>query len=139
MNEKRVRGVMISMRRIVLDLQSGLFADAVSQTLGRSEPDFLIIRSESPDKTLGLCRSGRAYAVLMEVTVYPPWRLEERLRLCGELRKLMPECRILLLVDEVSSDTLALGVKQAKKDGYIDGFVYASISPAYLAALLDTL
>ena len=45
----------------------------------------------------------------------------------------------LLLVDENANADLAVSVKQAKKDGLIDNFIYASVSPSYLAAVLDTL
>ena len=75
----------------------------------------------------------------MEVTGYPPWRLEERLRLRNEVKRQRPDCKILLLVDENADRALAFRVLQAKKDGRIDNFIYASVSPTYLAAVLDTL
>ena len=50
-----------------------------------------------------------------------------------------PECKVLLLVDENADAELAEAVKQAKKDGLIDNFIYASITSSYLAAVLDTL
>lgn len=42
------------MRRIVLDMQCAMYADAISQALERSDPDFLILRSESPSDTVSL-------------------------------------------------------------------------------------
>ena len=80
-----------------------------------------------------------AYALVMEVTKYSPWLLEERLKLCKEVKKHVPECKILFLVDENADAELANSVKQVKKDGLIDNFIYASVSPTYLAAILDTL
>ena len=68
-----------------------------------------------------------------------PWRLEERLRLCNEVKRQRPDCKILLLVDETADRALAFRVLQAKKDGRIDNFIDASVSPTYLAAVLDTL
>ena len=127
------------MKRIVLDLQCTMFADAISQALTRSEPDFSIVRSESPDKTVALCKSSLAYALIMEVTAYMPWRLEERLRLRKEVKRQCPDCKALLLVDENADRALAFRVLQAKKDGLIENFIYASVSPTYLAAVLDTL
>jgi DNA-binding NarL/FixJ family response regulator len=128
-----------SMKRIVLDMQCAMFADAISQALERSDPDFNVLRAEAPEKTAALCRSSLAYALIMEVTGYPPWRLEERLRLRNEVKRQRPDCKILLLVDENADRALAFRVLQAKKDGRIDNFIYASVSPTYLAAVLDTL
>lgn len=127
------------MKRIVLDMQCAMFADAISQALERSDPDFNVLRAEAPEKTAALCRSSLAYALNMEVTGYPPWRLEERLRLRNEVKRQRPDCKILLLVDKTADRALAFRVLQAKKDGRIDNFIYASVSPTYLAAVLDTL
>lgn len=127
------------MKRIVLDLQCAMFADAISQALERSDPDFHILRAESPDKTVTLCKSSLAYALIMEVTGYTPWCLEERLRLRDAVKRQRPDCKILLLVDENADRVLAANVLQAKKDGRIDNFIYASVSPTYLATVLDTL
>ena len=63
------------MKRIVLDMQCAMFADAISQALERSDPDLNVLRAEAPEKTAALCRSSLAYALNMEVTGYPPWRL----------------------------------------------------------------
>ena len=52
--------------------------------------------------TVRLCRSMAAYAVIMEVTAYTPWRLAERLALRDEIKKRMPVCKVVLLVDEKS-------------------------------------
>lgn len=127
------------MKRIVLDMQCAMFADAISQALERSDPDFNVLRAEAPEKTAALCRSSLAYALIMEVTGYPTWRLEERLRLRNEVKRQRSDCKILLLVDENADRALAFRVLQAKKDGRIDNFIYASVSPTYLAAVLDTL
>lgn len=127
------------MKRIVLDMQCAMFADAISQAFERCDPDFCIQCAESPDTTAALCKSSLAYALIMEVTGYTPWRLAERLHLRDEVKRQCPDCKVLLLVDENADRALAANVLQAKKDGRIDNFIYASVSPAYLAAVLDTL
>lgn len=55
------------MKRIVLDMQCAMFADAISQAFERCDPDFCIQRAESPDTTAALCKSSLAYALIMEV------------------------------------------------------------------------
>ena len=127
------------MRRVVLDMQCNMFAEAISQALTRSDPDFAVCRAESPSDTARLCRSMVAYAVIMEVTAYTPWRLSERLALRDDIKRQIPLCKVVLLVDEKLDAALATAVRQAKKDGLVDNFIYGSVSPDYLAAVMDTL
>ena len=79
------------------------------------------------------------YAVLMEVDGYPPYVLEERLKIRDVIKAIHPKCKIVLVVDENSEKEIAEQVRQAKKDERIDQFVYGSISATYLVALMDTL
>ena len=44
-----------------------------------------------------------------------------------------------LVVDENTERKLADKVRQAKKDGLIDNFIYGSVSATYLSAVIDTL
>ena len=127
------------MRRIVVDMQNYLFADAIVQALKRADSDFDVRISESPDKTAELCNLSKPYALLCEVTGYTPGTLEERLKIRDEVKCYSPECKIVLIVDENAEKTLARRVLQAKKDGLIDNFIYSSVSAAYLSAVVDTL
>lgn len=127
------------MRRVVVDMQNYLFADAVAQALMSSDSDFDVHRSEDPGNTADLCSLCEPYALLMEVTGYTPWKLEERLKIRDEVKERNPRCRIVLLVDENKEKKLAQRVLQAKKDGLIDNFIYSSVSAAYLSAVIDTL
>lgn len=127
------------MRRVVLDMQNALFADAVAEALRRFDSDFDPVMSENPAKTVALCNATLANILIMEVTAYVPWKLEERLKIRDELRKHNPDCKIALVVDENTEKKLADRVRQAKKDGLIDNFIYGSISSSYLSAVIDAL
>lgn len=127
------------MRRIVVDMQNFLFSDAIVRALKSADSDFDVRKSESPDKTAELCSLCEPYALLMEVTGYTPWMLEERLKIRDEVKRRMPYCKIVLIVDEKAEKKLAQRVLQAKKDGLIDNFIYGSVSAAYLSAVIDTL
>jgi hypothetical protein len=127
------------MRRIVLDMKNGLLAEAVTQSLSGCDMDFLIYRSPKPEETLALCRTCRANVLVMEVIRQGLWKLSERLRLCSAVRRLGWACKVLLLVDESTDELLASEVRQTVKDQLADGFVYASVSPTYLAGVIDTL
>ena len=127
------------MRRIVLDMKNGLLAEAVTQSLSGCDMDFLIYRSPKPEETLALCRTCRANVLVMEVIRQGLWKLSERLRLCSAVRRLGWACKVLLLVDESTDELLASEVRQAVKDQLVDNFIYASVSPTYLAGVIDTL
>lgn len=127
------------MRRVVIDMQNTLFADAVAEALRRFDSDFEPIMSESPEKILFLCDSVLANVLIMEVTAYTPWKLEERMKIRDELKKNNPDCKIVLVVDENTEKKLADRVRQVKKDGLIDNFIYGSVSSTYLSAVIDTL
>ena len=121
------------MRRIVLDLQGGLLAEAVMQVLAGYDPDFIVYRSSKPEDTLALCRSCHANVLVMEVIRQGIWKLSERIRLCSAVKNLGWDCKVLLLVDENADEQLAAEVRQTVKDQLADDFIYASVSPTYLA------
>lgn len=127
------------MRRVVINMQSFLFGDAIADVLRKEEFDFDVYRIEKPEDIIETCGYVLPYAVLMEVTSYTPWLLKERLKIGDALRRQNPDCKLVLVVDENAEEKLAGEVKQAKKEKLIDQFIYGSISTSYLAALMDTL
>ena len=76
---------------------------------------------------------------IIEVTVYTSWTLEERLKIRNALNKAQPDCMIVLVVDVNTEKMLADRVRQAKKDGLVDNFIYGSVSSSYLSAVIDAL
>ena len=107
------------MRRIVLDAQYSVMTSALTMALKHGRPDFQVQNAGPTTKDIvKLCRSCRADVLLLEVC---------------------PHCKTVLLVDEAEYPELATAVCLAKKDHIVDDFVYASVSPAYLSAMMDTL
>ena len=127
------------MRRVVVDMQNALFADAIATALQKFDSDFDVYQSESPAKTTDMCVFTDANILIMEVTAYTPWKLEERMKIRAELKKTNPNCKIVLVVDENTEKKLADKVRQAKKDGLVDNFIYGSVSSTYLSAVIDAL
>lgn len=125
-------------RRVVVDMQSYLFSDAVSRVLGDADSDFYVYKSESPDKTTELCDLCKPHILLMEVSGHILWSMEERMTIREEVKQKNPQCKIVLIVDEKADKKLAQRVLQAKKDGLIDQFIYGSVSASYLLAVVDT-
>lgn len=127
------------MRRIVINMQNLLFCNAIADTLRRSENELEPYTVDSPDRVVDECKWIAPYALMMEVTGYTPWKLCERLKIRDAVRERNPECKIVLIVDENAEKEVAKQVKQAKKDGLIDQFIYGSISATYLADIVDSL
>ena len=127
------------MRRIVINMQNSLFCNAISETLRISGNELNPYSVDSPDKVIDECKWVVPYALLMEVTGYTPWKLCERMKIISTVRLQIPECKIVLIVDENAEKELAKEVRQAKKDGLIDQFIYGSISATYLADIVDSL
>lgn len=126
------------MQRIIISMQNYVLGEAVDHSL-TSAGDFHVTVTEKPEQATKLSIDLSATALLMEVTNYTPYRLEERMKIRDEVKKKNPLCKIVLLVDENAEKEVAEQVKQAKKDGRIDQFIYGSTSASYLVALLETL
>lgn len=127
------------MRIIVIDMQSKLMARVVERVLQQEMTNCTPIISEGPDNAAEQCRLFKPYALFLEVTGYTPWMLEERLKICENVRRFLPECKFVFSVDENAEPKLADRVTQCKKNGKIDAFIYNSTSERYLAAILDSL
>lgn len=127
------------MRKIVLDMQSGIFARTIQRMLLQELDDCQVIISEHPDKTVQRCKTFKPYALLMEATGYTPWMLEERLAIRDKVKQNDPDCKIVILVDDQADSELAQKVKDAKREGVIDAFLFGSVTEQYMAAVLDTL
>ena len=127
------------MRRILINMQNTLFCNAISETLRRSGNELDPYPVYLPDTVVEECRWIAPYALLMEVTGYTPWKLCERMKIRDAVKARNPECKIVLVVDENAEKEVAKQVKQAKKDGLIDQFIYGSISATYLADIVDSL
>lgn len=120
------------MRKIVVDMQNFLFADALAGAFKNSLYDIDVIRTETPRDTVELCKLFQPFVLLMEVTGYTPWKLCERLRLRNEVKAACPDCKIALIVDSNTEKQAAKDIREAKKDGLIDQFLYSSVTAEYL-------
>lgn len=128
------------MRRVILNMKDRIFADAVANTLRADEQgEFYVVPTTTSEEALEYGVTCDPYAVLMEVNGYPPYVLEERLKIRDAVKKVNPDCKIVFVVDENSEKKVAEEVRRAKKAGRIDQFIYGSISASYLVALMDTL
>ena len=128
------------MRKIVVSIQNGLLAEALTSLLGNSgefEPYRTAV--DKYKRAVSACIACNADIVLMEVTQAVHTTLEARLNEGKQIRQMVPGCKIVLLCDENVSPELAKEVVAAKKSGQIDAFYYSSITGKYLVAALYAL
>ena len=123
----------------MINMQSELFCNAISETLRRSDNEFDTYTVSSADSVVEECKWISPYALLMEVGAAAPWRLCDRISVRNAIKACSPDCKVVLIVDENSHKAAAKDVREAKKEGLIDQFVYGSISATYLADIVDSL
>ena len=125
------------MPRIVINTQNFMFADMIKRT--REGGDFSVTVVAKPERLMQEFNRTAANIVLMEVTGYTPWKIEERMKLRHQINQIDPECKIAFLVDEKAEPAVAQKVLRAKTDGLIDQFIYTSISASYLLGVIETI
>ena len=125
------------MPRVVVNTQNYMFADMIKRTL--ESGDFSVTAVDKPEKLLPEFNRTAANIVLMEVTGYTPWKMEERMKLRHQIKQIDPDCKIAFLVDEKAEPGVAQKVRRAKTDGLIDQFIYTSISASYLLGVMETI
>lgn len=127
------------MRKVVLDLQSGLYAKAVRRILVQDLDGYQVDISKNPTETVERCRILQPDVLLMEVTGYTPWMLSERLSIRDEVKRHVPSVKIVFLIDDKAEGTLVEEIKKAKQEKLIDAFLFTSVSESYLVAVMDSL
>lgn len=128
------------MRVVILNMKDYIFADAMAQAMQADKhSDFNVISTTSAEELLQCGTLCDPYAVLMEVNGYPPYVLEERMKIRDAVKEKNPGCKVVLVVGENSEQEIAEEVREAKKAGRIDQFIYGSVSAKYFVALMDTL
>ena len=126
------------MKKIVLDIQSDIHAHTMERMLMQKLDDFQVVFSESPDATAEWCKTHRPDVLLMEVKVYSPWMFKERMAIRDKVKRNMENCRVILFVDDDTDGELTEKVRQAKREGLIDAFLFGSVSENYFASVIDS-
>ena len=126
------------MRKIVLDIQSAIHAHNMERMLMQELEDCQVVVSDSPEFTAEWCGLHKPDVLLMEVKAYSPWLFPERMEITKKVRKSNPECRIVLFVNDENDAEISENVRRAKRDGFIDAFLFGSVSENYFASVIDS-
>ena len=129
------------MKKIVVSIGNGLLAEAITQMLtdsGEFQPFRLPVGTKKND-IVDQCEMLSAETLIAEVSYANGTTIGARIAEVKQLRKKLPNCKIVLLCDENSAPDIAREVMNAKKDGLIDTFFYSSVTTKYLLAALYSL
>jgi len=129
------------MKRIVVSIQNGLLAEAITTMLrdsGEFEPFRVPVGNKKSDIGEN-CEMFSAEILIAEVSYAAGTTVDVRLKEAKEIRERVPACKIVLLCDENSAPDIAREVTLAKKDRLIDSFFYSSVTAKYLLAALISL
>ena len=126
------------MKKIVLDIQSDIHAQTMERMLMQKLDDCQVVISESPDTTAEWCKTHRPDVLLMEVKAYSPWMFGQRMTIRDKVGRSAENCRVILFVDDDTDGELTEQVRQAKREGLIDAFLFGSVSENYFASVIDS-
>ena len=126
------------MKKIVLDIQSDIHVQTMERMLMQKLDDCQVVISESPDTTAEWCKTHRPDVLLMEVKAYSPWMFGQRMTIRDKVGRSVENCRIILFVDDDTDGELTEQVRQAKREGLIDAFLFGSVSENYFASVIDS-
>ena len=126
------------MKKIVLDIQSDIHAHTMERMLMQKLDDCQVVISESPDATVEWCKTHRPDVLLMDVKAYSPWMFKERMAIRDKVERNTENCRVILFVDDDTDGELTEKVRQAKREGLIDAFLFGSVSENYFASVIDS-
>ena len=122
----------------MLDIQSDIHAQTMERMLMQKLDDCQVVISESPDTTAEWCKTHRPDVLLMEVKAYSPWMFKQRMTIRDKVGRSVENCRIILFVDDDTDGELTEQVRQAKREGLIDAFLFGSVSENYFASVIDS-
>ena len=126
------------MKKIIVSIPNALLAGGVVMYL-KKNPDFKVYREDNPSGIEDLCIASKADVLLAEVRERPPHTLDEWNIRVKEIKKSLPDCKVVYVVDENSSPDLADQVALARSNRLIDAFVYGTVSGEYVTALIGSL
>lgn len=128
----------MKMKKIVLDIHSAIHAHNMERMLMQELDDCRVFVSESTDSTAEWCETLKPDVLLMEVKAFSPWMFSERMAIRERIKQSFADCRIILFVDDENDNDLTESVRQAKRSGLIDAFLFGSVSENYFASVIDS-
>lgn len=118
----------------ILAMHREAIAEGLMNRLDHS-PEINFIYEPNYENTNTTINSYKAKVALIEVAESGYYDMDYCLRLCKELRKDTPECKLILMCSEEDENNIK-EVVNAKAKNHIDDFVFYDVTIDYLASKL---
>jgi len=99
---------------------------------------YTLQRSE-PEATVSDCSKMGADILLMGVFPVADYTIHQRIDILRRMRRELPDCKLVIFVDDEVSERVNRKIKSLKQSGMIDAFLYASASFSHLESVLEAL
>ena len=127
------------MKRVLIQMQNYLFANAIEASFQKECASFEVCIAANDKELFDINAWFLPSVLLLEVAQKSSYSLPERLEIVNRLRSTNCNFKVVCILDETKDKALVEEVKMAKKDKFIDEFVFSSISASYLTAIIDGL
>lgn len=125
------------MQNILLFMRRKVLSTALSK-VAEAEKRMCFFTETNSDNIIIAAKEYRADIILVEAAESGVLPVEESLCLCDEIRRELPDCKILLLCSENNMKDRGLAIL-AKRKGRIDDFVFYDTSIDYLISKLKSM
>lgn len=128
----------IEMTRTVISIPGAFFSDRINGVLTKSG-NFRTVVPDQDSDVFSVCRETGAEILLMGVSYLTGFRLDDRKQLVKHMREGMPECKLIIIIDNAMMKDETYETVQMKKTGIIDQFIFYSNDLDYLTAAMESL
>lgn len=122
------------MKHVLLFMRRKVLSSALSR-LAKEKNQLRFFTETNPANLLIAAKSHRVEIAVIEAAESGEFSVHDSLRLCDEIRRGLPGCKLLLLCSENSEESKRLAIS-AKQEGHIDDFIFYDTSIDYLMSKL---
>lgn len=126
------------MKRVVIHTKDRLLAQAISTSVESLLVGYEIKIARNSFELLQRASLSQMQIYVLEVCSVGQYTYTQRISDIKRLKRGMRDVKVIFYVDE-DNDVLIDLVKQARRTGVIDGFVFGCATGCYLAAVIDSL
>ncbi len=127
------------MKTVVAYIQNRLLSSGLKHAIVFSDPTSTVSLVHTADSSAETCWGMKPDVFVAEVRDAPPLSIEDWFVRAEQIKKDVPDCKIVFIADEENWPKSAAKAKEAFRDKKIDMFFYSSSGLEYLADTINNL
>ncbi len=127
------------MKNVVIHIQNELFLASLRHAIASNDKELTVTVQNFEGSCVSTCQSVEADIFIAEVRSKPPLTIEEWFLRIAEIKEKLPNCKIIFVVDEESSQKSAKQVREAFKEKKIDMFFFSKSGLDYFLDVISTI